>query len=222
MGDEKIHKERSKRDFSIRVSPETKGVLEMNLYRNFTIRLIAFVSMFGFILVDTTPLTAQETLTKVNTTKYNSANKLRPHPFLMLLSDSYKPKNAFWQNLFKGSDRNQGSIAGSIWGGLLGGTVGFCGGLFLGAITCPDCGFDAIGRSLAGATIGEVLVLPLGVHYGNRRQGNLGLDLLTSVMVVGTGALLMNRLNADESLFIVLPVLQIGVTVTVERYTAKP
>lgn len=206
----------------------------MNLYSILRLRPFAFFLMFALTLMDATRSISQESLTfdfeDIETriqsfAKVESSQQPRddhePLTALPHLEVSIRP---FRQHLIERTDRKQVSIVHPIWGGLLGGTVGFFGGGFLGAVTAPDCvdcGFGPLASFFLGATIGEAFVMPLGVHYSNKRQGNFGLDLLTSLAVAGGGLLMLDRLNADESWLVLVSVLQIGATVAVERVTSQ-
>ncbi len=85
------------------------------------------------------------------------------------------------------------SVPGTIAGAILGGGVGFVGGAFAGgaidvALTpsCQDlCAIDGI---VLGAMIGEIVLLPLGAHVGNRGRGSLLADYGVSIAIGTAGA----------------------------------
>ena len=201
----------------------------MNVYFIFRLRLLTFFPIFAFVLADTSLSTSQEILTVAfedSTTpnrflaKAKNWQQIQDYESLSNLLKLHESVRPFRQSLLESIDRKQVSMVGPIWGGLLGATVGLFGGAFLGSASFGQRGYDAVGGAIVGAIIGEVLVMPLGVHYGNNRQGKFGLDLLSSAAVAGAGLLMMNTLSADESFLLLLPVLQIGATVAVERATA--
>ncbi len=202
----------------------------MNVHFILRPRILACFLMFVLTLMDTTPAISQESLatdfedieTRVRFfAKVENSQQLWCHESLTVLSPL---ENSLWsfrhQLLGRTTEKKQDSIVAPIWGGLLGATVGFFGGGFLGAGISGQRGYDSIGNSVIGAIIGETLVMPLGVHYGNKRKGSFVLDLLTSLTIVGGGLLTIKELDADESFLLFIPVLQIGGTVAVERVTA--
>ena len=197
------------------------------------LRISVYFLVFVFSVMDMSQSIAQENMT-INFENIQPRFQLNgmiggKHPVRVQKTVSAvlqleRSKLPFRQHLMESGQQEQVSILKPIWGGILGGAVGFFGGGMLGvasAENCSDCGFGSIGRFLLGASIGEALVLPLGVHYGNKRRGKLGFVFLTSLAMAGGGLMIMDRLNADESWFLLVPVLQIGATVAVERITAR-
>lgn len=107
-----------------------------------------------------------------------------------------------------------------VLGGAAGAAVGIGGGALAGlAISCEgEC------RALApvvGGLVGEVVLLPLGVHLANGRKGNYGLELLASAGIAG-GAVLLEQVMTDASSYVgwLLPVGQLAAVVYIERRTA--
>lgn len=124
--------------------------------------------------------------------------------------------------LEQNNENEQGSIAGPIIGGVLGGTLGFFAGGLIGANAADsDEELAALGGFVLGATIGETIVMPLGVHIGNKGRRNLLADLLTSVGVVATGIVLANMTDGHGAVLPLTVVLQIGATVAVERSAGR-
>lgn len=115
--------------------------------------------------------------------------------------------------------QGQGSIAGPIWGGVLGSAVGLFAGGLVGVAAAGQDGYGAFGGLVVGAVLGEAIVMPLGVHHGNRKQGKLGRDLFASMAISGLGLLVAQGSNADGVVLPLALVLQIGATVATERYT---
>lgn len=117
--------------------------------------------------------------------------------------------------------RRETSPAVMAAGGLLGGVVGvFAGGvagLRLTEHDCEDCG---IVGAVYGAIAGGSALLPLGVHVANRRQGDFGLSLLSSLAIGGAGLALATQTNS-AAVMIPVPVLQIVSSILIERRTAE-
>jgi hypothetical protein len=89
-----------------------------------------------------------------------------------------------------------------------------------------NCGDDPCGTvgGFLGGLAGEAVGLSLGVHLGNRRRGSYGVDLLTSLGVAAIGIGAMVWIDPDEGGLVALaatPVLQLAVTVPLERRTAR-
>lgn len=122
--------------------------------------------------------------------------------------------------------RQQGSIAWPIAGGVLAGGAGFLAGGFLGA-SCtytPNADFSGIGGFIVGAPIGEAIGLPIGVHLGNGRRGNLPLAMFASMGIVGTGIVVTAALDDYRAPVITLPVTaltQFVACVAIERGTTR-
>lgn len=118
-------------------------------------------------------------------------------------------------------------------GGLAGGVVGlFMGGLVGAQVARHDCdtGCDESALILAifGAMAGESIMLPLGVHLTNRRQGSYLPAMLTSVALTAGGILLAESLSettvrhsAPTVLLITVPVMQLATSILIERRTAR-
>jgi hypothetical protein len=138
---------------------------------------------------------------------------------------------ARWEAPALGSARGSASrphgatTVGMIAAGVGGGTVGFFAGGFIGyelgggSLVCGDdaCGLE---EAAYGAIAGESVLLPLGVHVANRRQGNYGLSLLASAAIGGLGILAVNA-SHDGIPLIVVPVAQLVSSVLIERATSR-
>lgn len=103
--------------------------------------------------------------------------------------------------------------------GLLGGAIGFAagGGLgyFLDSRSCgEDEWFCGIGGVVIGGLIGESFGIPLGVHLGNKQQGDFGKELLISYGIAGAGLGL--SLATDSPIVVAVPFVQLAVTLTIE------
>lgn len=117
-------------------------------------------------------------------------------------------------------------VAGPVIGGILAGGVGFLGGaLIAGTIaergigSSEGCPTDDLGcliwSILAGAEIGEAIMLPIGVHLGGGRRGNFPLELLASV-AIGAAGLGMTALVNDPAPLVAVPILQVIVGTVIE------
>ena len=109
------------------------------------------------------------------------------------------------------------------------GLTGFLSGAFAGHALTRGCGakdgacnFEAI---FYGAAAGGTFGMALGVHLGNMRQGNLGLDFLTGAAIWGAGIGIAAASQWNEPVgigaFIVIPIAQLFATVAVERAIGK-
>jgi len=116
------------------------------------------------------------------------------------------------------------SAAPAIFAGVLAGAGGLVAGAFLGAsmvcsgASCED--FEALGGAVLGAALGEVLLLPIGVHLGNRSAGSLELDLLMSV-TAGAVSLALATASEDGGVLLAGIIAQVGLTVWTERRTGR-
>jgi hypothetical protein len=103
--------------------------------------------------------------------------------------------------------------------GLGAGAVGFAMGAVVGAdLNDGEGDFDGLAGAIIGGSILGGLTLPLGVHLGNRRQGNLPLVMAASVAtgLAGWGAAWAAN---DGNLVLLTPALQIVASVLVETST---
>jgi len=112
-----------------------------------------------------------------------------------------------------------GGAVGVLAGGLLGGVIG--GGSYFGGRECPDEEWVCdIRGAFIGATIGESLLLPLGVHLGDRRQGSWPPAALASSAIGALGAFLAYE-NQDRAAWIVTltPIAQLAASIAIEGST---
>jgi hypothetical protein len=106
-----------------------------------------------------------------------------------------------------------------ILGGVLLGAGGLIGGGLIGqhleGSPCEDC----IIGPFFGALAGESLAIPLGVHLGNGRRGDVGPALAASLGIgaAGLGAALLSE---KAAVLLAIPVLQIAASIAIERHTA--
>ena len=107
------------------------------------------------------------------------------------------------------------AIVGGVLGGALAGGVAYV--LFGGLGDCRDL----CGLGLAYAVgVGTFVGLPLGVHLGNRRRGNFLVDLFLST-AAGAAAYALLKDRDDSAAILMVPVLQLAVTVSAERLMGR-
>ena len=122
-----------------------------------------------------------------------------------------------------GSEAATEALAGA---GLLAGAIGFFAGGFVGA-EIDQAGsdgyeeWDGLYGFVVGAPIGEVLLLPVGVHLANNRRGNLPLSLLTSIGIAGAGIFVAIAAEEPYAL-LTIPILQLTACTAIERSTGRP
>ena len=123
--------------------------------------------------------------------------------------------------------QGQGSAAGSVvFGALLGG-AGFGLGGLIGALASSNCTsfeYCQLEGLFYGAAAGGTFGMALGVHLGNHRRGNLGLDFLTGAGIWGAGIAVV-ALSENEAVttatLIAIPIVQLVSTVLVERLVGR-
>ena len=112
-----------------------------------------------------------------------------------------------------------------ILGGLVGGAVGFFVGGFAGAlINDTDDSEDdlaALAGFALGATVGETIALPLGVHLANHRQGNYGFSLLAAAAITGVGIAIATSGEDQLEYLIPVPALQLVSSILIEKRTTR-
>jgi hypothetical protein len=111
-------------------------------------------------------------------------------------------------------------------GGLAGGAVGLVGGFYVGAALANDDDpedLEALAGGAVGATIGEALLLPLGVHLANGRRGSYAASALVSLGIVAGGILALQAVHYDAPgtpvILVAVPVSQIAASIGIERST---
>lgn len=107
------------------------------------------------------------------------------------------------------------------------GAAGFLAGALVGYSTvrsrCNQFPEDFCGlpESFYGAAIGGTFGMAVGVHLGNRRRGNLGVDFLTgaAIWAVGIGVVAASDWDgvAGVAAFIAVPIAQLAATTAIER-----
>jgi hypothetical protein len=126
----------------------------------------------------------------------------------------------------------QPAVGWPIAGGALAGTAGFFAGALVGGSIADGgifgeegCDVEDLGclinGILAGAAIGESILLPVGVHLGNGRRGNFPVGLVTSMGLAGLGVAAAYAVN-DPAPLVPAAVVQLVVGVLLERKTRAP
>jgi hypothetical protein len=115
-----------------------------------------------------------------------------------------------------------------ILGGLAGGAVGFFAFGYAGALLADryaddgSDGWEALGGFAIGAVVGESVLLPLGVHIANRRQGDFATSLLVSAGIAAAGIGLTAAVEDMGIVFLpAIPVAQLISTIAIERKTTQ-
>lgn len=126
----------------------------------------------------------------------------------------------------------QPNIGGPIAGGALGGALGLVGGYAIGYAlgggnrdSCGDVFPCGAVPGVIGAMIGEIVLLPVGVHIFNDRRGHFAMDLFTSAGVGALGVLLAATVSegalSEGRALLVVPIIQLAATVAVERAAGR-
>jgi hypothetical protein len=110
-----------------------------------------------------------------------------------------------------------------VMGGLGLGVVGVFLGGYAGARIeenggCAGDEFCGLAGALVGATVGETLLLPAGVHIANHQRGSYALDLGAAGLVALGGWLLTVATN-DGVALLAIPVGQLVTAVLIERHS---
>lgn len=113
-----------------------------------------------------------------------------------------------------------------VSGGLVGGVVGLVGGFYVGAVLASDedaDDLDFLSGGVAGATVGEGLLLPLGVHIANGRRGSYMTSALASLGLAAAGLLALEVSHYDPPaapiILVAVPVAQLAASIAIERAT---
>jgi hypothetical protein len=100
------------------------------------------------------------------------------------------------------------------------------GGFYVGALLASDDDgddLDVLSGGVAVATIGEGLLLPLGVHIANGSRGSYGKSALTSLGIAAAGLLALQALHYDPPgapiVLVAVPVAQLATSIAIERAT---
>lgn len=96
----------------------------------------------------------------------------------------------------------------------------------MGAVLADDEGeddLDFLSGGVAGAAIGEGLLLPLGVHLANGRSGSYQTSALVSLGLAAAGLILLEAVHYDAPgapiVLVAVPGAQLGASIAIERRT---
>ena len=107
--------------------------------------------------------------------------------------------------------------AGVLLGGLVGAALG-------GDTEDADSWVEGLQGAVIGATIGESLMLPIGVHFGNGRQGELLWSMPASLAIGVAGAALGREFESSGRswpVLILTPIAQLAAAIAIERHTSN-
>ena len=113
--------------------------------------------------------------------------------------------------------------------GLLTGAGGFLVGALVGAALSgetddEDSWVKSLQGAVVGGTIGESLMVPVGVHLGNDRRGDLHWSMPASLAIGVAGAAIGRNLESTGKAWPVLiltPIAQIAASIAIERHTGR-
>lgn len=115
-----------------------------------------------------------------------------------------------------------------VFGGVTGGVLGLLGGGAAGyflettVFQCQSTEFCGLGGLVLGAAIGEVVMLPYGVHQANRSRGRYAPALATSVIIGVLGLAVASQSGeAAPAVLFSIPAAQLLAAVAVERDTER-
>ncbi|HEY0304340.1 MAG TPA: hypothetical protein VGC44_05170 [Longimicrobiales bacterium] len=111
--------------------------------------------------------------------------------------------------------------------GLLTGAAGFLVGGLVGAALSgdrddSDSWVEALEGAVIGGTIGESLMMPVGVHLANDRRGDLLWSMPASLAIGVTGAAIGRRLESTGKawpILVLTPLAQLVASIPIERNT---
>lgn len=121
------------------------------------------------------------------------------------------------------------SVPVMVLAGLAAGGIGMFVGGYTGALITDDRNnyddVDFLPGLIWGATLGESLMLPVGVHLANRRQGKLIPALLASA-AIGLGGVALaiaaqDRTPVPPIILGLTPIAQLTASIAIERATAR-
>jgi hypothetical protein len=113
--------------------------------------------------------------------------------------------------------------------GLLTGAAGLLVGGLVGAALSgdredADSWVESLEGAVIGSTIGESLMLPVGVHLANDRRGDLLLSMPASLVIGVSGAAIARRYDSKKQslpILILTPLAQIVASIAIERNTGN-
>jgi hypothetical protein len=108
-------------------------------------------------------------------------------------------------------------LAGLLVGGLVGAALS-------GDRDDADSWVESLQGAVVGSTVGESLMLPVGVHLGNDRRGDLLLSMPASLAIGVAGAAIARRFDSKKKslpILILTPIAQLAASIAIERETGN-
>lgn len=130
---------------------------------------------------------------------------------------------------FQAIEFETGSNAKMATYGLLTGAAGLLLGGLVGAALSgdredADSWVDALEGAVIGGTVGESLMLPVGVHLANDRRGDLLLSMPASLVIGVAGAAFARNVSSKTKnlpILILTPVAQLVASIAIEKNTGN-
>ncbi|NIR45444.1 MAG: hypothetical protein GWN99_13640 [Gemmatimonadetes bacterium] len=142
--------------------------------------------------------------------------------------DSVAERSWLSASVVQPESQDQGSVFRPLLFGALFGAGGFLAGALVGDAVDDECDnstdYCIPTGVVLGAATGGTFGLALGVHVGNRSRGNMALDSLAAAAVWGLGitvAIVSDDDTARAITLAAIPIVQLGVTVGVERASGR-
>lgn len=136
------------------------------------------------------------------------------------------PEALHWRSSIRAEAEEGRPVPALAAAGLVGGAVGAVAGGYLAALLASgDHGddLDFLSGMVAGAAIGEGLLLPLGVHLANRRAGSYPTSALVSLGLTAAGLLALEAVHYDPPgapvVLVAIPLAQIATSIAIESAT---
>ena len=153
-----------------------------------------------------------------------SAHTTAGHGSLDLHARTVFPSSALRLSTDLTNSRQQrgDKTGGMVLAGLAGGAVGIGVGALIGAgieqssSHCQGEEFCGLGGALIGASVGEAVFLPLGVHLAGGRRGNFAVEVAASVGIAAVGYGVALATNVPHPL-IAVPIVQLIVAIRGEN-----
>jgi hypothetical protein len=132
---------------------------------------------------------------------------------------------------FRAIEFETGSDAKMATYGLLTGAAGFVLGGLMGAAMGVgndaddnDSWVEGLAGAVVGGTVGESLMLPIGVHIANDRQGDLLWSMPASLTIGTVGVMIARNLDSKGKawpIYVLTPIAQLAASIAIERNTGN-
>jgi hypothetical protein len=148
---------------------------------------------------------------------------------MLMVPAAVHAQSARYNVQFRAIEFETGSDAKMAAYGLLTGAAGLLVGGLVGAALSGERGdadswVDALEGAVVGSTIGESLMLPVGVHLANDRSGDLLWSMPASLAIGVTGAVLARNFSSKKKtlpILILTPIAQLAASIAIERHTGN-